>query len=265
MKTTNSFKYLIFTIFFVLTITACASSPKPTDKSSAVFTAAAETVSVQLTQSAEKIKTTPTPTSPPTSTSTIAIALASPSPVASGTVKPSATNPPISSTCDQLDFITDITTPDGTVLNPGTTFIKTWKLLNSGTCAWKTTYSLVFFGGDRLGGAQSVKLPQEVAPGTIIELSIELKAPDKAGSYTSYFKLENQNGERFGIKPNNSAFWVKINVGTSTSTPTSTTPTVPAVTSTPGITPSLAITTAVPTSSTPAVSLTPTPSNTPKP
>ena len=51
------------------------------------------------------------------------------------------------SSCDKAQFIADVTVPDGTVFAPGATFTKTWRLKNVGTCAWNTSYQLVFFSG----------------------------------------------------------------------------------------------------------------------
>ena len=54
--------------------------------------------------------------------------------------------------------------PDGTVLKPGEYFWKTWTLLNTGTCAWNTTYNLVYWSGDLLGGLTSYPAAYDVLP-----------------------------------------------------------------------------------------------------
>ena len=46
--------------------------------------------------------------------------------------------PPAVSYCDWMAFVTDVTIPDGTVLQPNETFVKTWRIKNIGTCAWNT-------------------------------------------------------------------------------------------------------------------------------
>jgi hypothetical protein len=56
-----------------------------------------------------------------------------------------ATIPP--SSCDKAQFITDVTVPDGTTFPAGTTFTKTWRLKNVGSCTWTTSYQLVFYSG----------------------------------------------------------------------------------------------------------------------
>ena len=52
--------------------------------------------------------------------------------------------------CDSAQFVSDLTFPDGSSVAPGAAFTKTWRLQNNGTCAWDTSYSLVWTGGDDL-------------------------------------------------------------------------------------------------------------------
>jgi len=47
------------------------------------------------------------------------------------------------SRCDAASFVRDVTVPDGTKMEPGDDFTKTWRLLNAGTCSWTTAYRLV--------------------------------------------------------------------------------------------------------------------------
>ena len=68
------------------------------------------------------------------------------------------------SLCDSAQYISDLTVPDGAAFAPGATFTKTWRLKNSGTCTWSTSYNLVWVGGDPLGAPLSVKLPVDVPP-----------------------------------------------------------------------------------------------------
>ena len=46
--------------------------------------------------------------------------------------------------CDAAAFVRDVTIPDGTIVEPGRDFTKTWRLKNVGTCSWTTAYALVF-------------------------------------------------------------------------------------------------------------------------
>jgi len=111
-----------------------------------------------------------------------------------------APTPPPVSTCDKAAFVTDVTIPDGTELAGGTTFTKTWRLQNVGTCTWTTSYRLVFSGGDLMGASSTAfNLPTSVAPGGTIDLSVNLTAPITAGNFIGYWKLRNASGTDFGV------------------------------------------------------------------
>ncbi len=122
--------------------------------------------------------------------------------------------PPLYSTCDKAAFVADVTIPDGTVLTGGTTFTKTWRLQNVGSCTWTTSYKMVFSGGDYMGASASMfNLPTSVAPGGTIDLSVNLTAPITAGNFIGYWKLRNASGADFGVGASGtSSFLVNINV-----------------------------------------------------
>jgi uncharacterized repeat protein (TIGR01451 family) len=125
-----------------------------------------------------------------------------------------AGGPPIVSACDRAAFVSDVTIPDGTIMAGGTAFTKTWRLQNVGTCTWTTSYKLVFAGGDFLGVSGSAfNLPNSVAPGGTIDLSLSLTAPITSGNFISYWKLRNASGTNFGVGASGtSAFLVSINI-----------------------------------------------------
>ena len=154
---------------------------------------------------------------PPTATPTYT---PGPAPV---TVPPSA--------CDKVQFIRDVTIPDGTVVQPGATFTKTWRLKNVGTCVWKKdTYQLVYFSGEQMGAPASVAFSQDVAVGQTVDISVNMKAPATPGSYRGFWMFKNASGAHFGIGAQaNKPWWVDIKVsgtpvtpGTATATATAT-------------------------------------------
>ncbi len=105
----------------------------------------------------------------------------------------------------------DITIPDGTVFAPGEPFTKVWRIINRGNCTWTEDYRLVWFSGTQLAALDGQTLPREVKPGESVDISLEMKAPDKEGSYQGNWKLANANQELFGIGPaGESPFWVFI-------------------------------------------------------
>lgn len=119
-------------------------------------------------------------------------------------------------TCDWVQFIADITVPDGTVYPAGQSFQKTWRLKNVGTCTWTTNYSLVLASGNAMGAPTSIKLVQSVAPGQTTDLQVTMVAPSTAGTYTGFWKLKNASGATFGIGATaNKSFWVEIRVSSS--------------------------------------------------
>lgn len=112
---------------------------------------------------------------------------------------------------DQAGFIADLTVPDDTEFEGGGAFVKSWRLQNTGTCTWTSSYSLVYSHGDQMSGPAVVPLMGAVAPGGTIDLSVSLVAPGTPGTYQGFWKLRNSGGLLFGLG-GNSAFWVRIKV-----------------------------------------------------
>jgi len=157
---------------------------------------------------------------PPTSTPT-----KTPAPI-------TVTVPP--SSCDKVQFIKDVTVPDGSIYAPGATFTKTWRLKNVGSCAWNTSYQLVFFSGAQMGAATSATFTKIVAVGETYDFSINLTAPNNPDSYRGFWMFKNANGALFGIGAQaNKPWWVDIRVSGPTVTPGGPTKT-PTPTLTPG-------------------------------
>lgn len=271
----KTIRVLILTLTIMM-LSACnlrGNSTPTAQKAELVFTSAAQTVSARLTQDIAAKPTQPVAT--PTPSNITLTPILSPSALpATNTLTPL---PPQATTasaaCDEAEFVADVTIPDGTTIQPGTKFTKTWQIRNSGTCTWKTTYSLVFSNGEQMGAAASVNLVKEVKPQEIIDISVLFTAPTAPGAYASYWKLANASGGKFGVRPGNSHIWVKIIVGGNTFTPTitgtpptatptllSATPTLTGVSSTltPTSTPTMSKTTSAANTSTSTPSITPT-------
>jgi Ig-like domain from next to BRCA1 gene len=117
-----------------------------------------------------------------------------------------ATTPPTLTatpdTCNQAQFVTDVTIPDGSSLFAGSSFVKTWRIKNIGTCAWNTNYALVTVSGDDLGAPAVMALPANVPPGGTIDLSVNLVAPATNGKYQQNFKLRSDTGLLFATGVN---------------------------------------------------------------
>ncbi len=157
----------------------------------------------------------------------------------------------------------DITIPDDSLISPGTSFIKTWKLVNIGSCTWSTSYYASFFYGDRMGALETVALKEAVLPAQSVEISIEMVAPIYPGTYQGNWKLSDPSGVLFGIGPNSdSPIWVRIIVPENPSNTATVTPgTTPTFSTT--VSPSATFT-ASPTQS-PSPTLTASPTQSPAP
>jgi hypothetical protein len=169
-----------------------------------------------------------------------------PQPTVTGTpptATPSKTPAPVTQTvapssCDRVQFVADVNFPDGSALQPGAQFTKTWRLKNVGSCAWSTSYELVFFSGEKLGAASSAKFPKNVAVGETVDVSINMTAPTATGTYRGYWMFKNANGALFGIGAQaNKPWWVDIKV-TGGPTVTPGTPSATATQGGPTVTPS---------------------------
>jgi hypothetical protein len=127
--------------------------------------------------------------------------------------KPDPTQEPTSTPrcVDSASLVKDVTIPDGSRMEPGESFTKTWRMRNTGTCTWTDTYDLVFLSGHHLDASTVVPLQGNVAPGQVVDLSARMKAPKATGTYWGYWILRNEVGAIFGLgEKANGPVWVKI-------------------------------------------------------
>lgn len=144
---------------------------------------------------------------------------ATPKPPTATAVPPTATAVPPTRTptatplpCNAATFVADVSIPDGTELEPGTSFTKTWRLKNIGACTWTESYDLVFVSGDQMDAPDTVAMPGDVGPGQVIDVSVDLVAPDHEGSYRGNWKLRDSSGRVFGLGRRGDTFFVDIRV-----------------------------------------------------
>ncbi len=182
----------------------------PTPSQEPILTAAEETEVVMTTETQAATPTqafaTLTPSGPKETATT--------APTATTTVTPSATPTPAAGTCtDLVKFVEDVTIPDNTQVLPAADFIKTWRLQNAGTCTWTSQYSLVFISGDQMNGTSPLPLTGTTAPGSTLDVSVNLKAPGSIGTYQGDWMLRNPGGSNFGSGTNASqSFYVLVKV-----------------------------------------------------
>ncbi|KAM3922815.1 next to BRCA1 gene 1 protein isoform 2-T2 [Leptodactylus fuscus] len=89
--------------------------------------------------------------------------------------------------------------PDGTHLQPGTRFIKHWRMKNTGNVKWSLDTKLKFMWGNlTLSSSSRKEAPvPSLLPGQMGILSVEFVAPALEGTYTSHWRLAHK-GEQFG-------------------------------------------------------------------
>jgi uncharacterized protein YkwD len=132
-------------------------------------------------------------------------------------IEATPTSPPQDRNCtDIAAFIMDVTVPDGTLYQPGETFVKTWRVKNAGTCTWDESYRLSFAGGDQLSGPPGNPIPV-TEPGELADVSVTLVAAPRGGQQSGNWKFRNYAGREFGTGvPPSLPLWVTINVAFTT-------------------------------------------------
>ncbi|MEP7134763.1 MAG: NBR1-Ig-like domain-containing protein [Chloroflexota bacterium] len=231
---------LLVLLTAALLLTACnvGATPAPTLDVNAMSTALVGTtiaqLSVQYTQTALAM---PTNTPAPTQTQVVLPTIALPTLDTSGAASPTldaaalptfsfvntpvtggsaATQAPVvlptsqgaqptasfNDACNSLAFEGDATIPDGTVLAPGTNFVKQWAVKNTGNCTWDDGYTLVYIGGTKPDlDPVNFKFTQKsdfVAPGQGINLGVTLTTPCTPGKYNGTWRMQSDNGYYFG-------------------------------------------------------------------
>jgi hypothetical protein len=199
-------KHIVLTLLLALLLAACApkETPMPTPDISAIQTAAAETVVADILAT-QNAAASLTPLASPTLEPT--------QPVVIGTITVTLTvgmlaTPGVLGTpglCDDAVWVSDPTIPDGSVMTPGQEFLKTWKVRNTGDCTWGAGYTIVYGGyNDKMSGVPAA-LTTTVIPNQEVDVSVQFKAPTKAGEYLSAWRMANPGGYAFG-----QFFFVKI-------------------------------------------------------
>ena len=98
---------------------------------------------------------------------------------------------------NDLDFLEDLTIPDGMLVNPGTTVEKEWRVKNSGTCNWNNAYSLHLISGSELG-VDPVQALVPARNGTETIIRLDFIAPAEPGRYEAKWQACDPDGKPFG-------------------------------------------------------------------
>ena len=197
--------YRIFAavITVALLLSACGSSAA---NESAIATSVAQTVQARSTPEALATATSPAPTATLSSLTLPAATVGAPTATGAAAVQ----------FCEASASLVGETFPDGTILQPGTVFTKTWSIQNSGTCVWDASWQLVFYGGALMDGVTVYNFPQPAQPGDTVEVPIILRAPAQGGQHTGEWMLKSPWGASFGVGQYSVPLSVSIVVGSIT-------------------------------------------------
>jgi hypothetical protein len=122
-----------------------------------------------------------------------------PTAAAGGSTGPTAS---LGDACNNNVFISDVTIPDGTTVNPGVNFDKVWQVKNTGSCTWDDGYSLVYIGGSNPDldpyNFQLKDKSDWVAGGATANLGLTLTTPCTPGDYQGTWRMRDDQGNYFG-------------------------------------------------------------------
>ena len=185
----------VFALSLTFILTACGQANsiatiKEVEAAGLTITATSTTTAMPQATSTTTPTETPSLTITPSPTATLASFTKTPLP------SPTAVLANLVA-CDSSAYVDDVTIPDGKKVTSGDVFKKTWRLKNTGTCAWTKDYSIVFVSGSSMDG-ETTKINKYVTPGKDANITVLLTAPDVEGTYTGYWQLTDRNGIRFG-------------------------------------------------------------------
>jgi uncharacterized protein YkwD len=210
-------KLFVVTALLALILSAC-SGQAPTE--TAILTATEAPVATAPISITEPPVSTETFAAPTDASASATATAETPQAAQTPTIDPSRpTNAP--DCTNSASFVADVTIPDNTNVAGGTTFTKTWRVSNTGTCVWGPDYTLTYYSDERLGAPDSVPLAITY-PGQTADISVDFVAPNTTGSHRGNFVIKNPAGLIMKIG-DDSRLWVIINVTvTTTITPTAT-------------------------------------------
>lgn len=104
----------------------------------------------------------------------------------------------LAASTNDAEFVSDVEPYiDGAVVAPGHVFVKGWRIRNTGTATWTSSYALAFVSGTNLATVTSVPLPP-LAPGQVGTVNVPMTAPLTPRLYRSTWRLRTPAGADFG-------------------------------------------------------------------
>lgn len=96
-----------------------------------------------------------------------------------------------------MQFVRDMSIPDGTTLGYDIDATKTWQIKNTGTCTWDASYTFNYVKGD-LFGPGSVTINKIVRPGETYDVSVPFRTPSYSAMFYGYWQMRAGSGANFG-------------------------------------------------------------------
>jgi hypothetical protein len=96
-----------------------------------------------------------------------------------------------------MTVIADVTIGDGESVATNTTFLKSWRVKNSGLERWPPGCHLRFCSGDNLSTVER-KMVEALDPGQVVDIHVEMRSPSSVGTYVSLWRMCLPTGTFFG-------------------------------------------------------------------
>jgi len=134
----------------------------------------------------------------PVKTGTTSAALPTAGALSTATLPALGTQPAVT-TADKAKLTSQSPT-DGTSFNQNEGFTMKWTLQNIGTTTWDSTYQVRLYAGPNFSGANKA-LETTVKPNGQTTISIDMRAPNTQGEYTTVWVITAPMGTTFTPSP----------------------------------------------------------------
>lgn len=190
LKSLILFGALLLAAFSAACAPVATPTVAPTLDLNPLRTEVAATVLAQIPQIlAQTPSVTPLPSATPQPTVTNTVQAVTETPVVSLTAGTPGDGTP---TGDKAKWVSQ-TIQDGTKFTPGEAFTMVWRLQNVGVTTWNSRFRLRHYTGETFGAPTEIQLANDVAPGQTIDISIDMKAPARAGEYRTDWVMSNES------------------------------------------------------------------------
>lgn len=122
-------------------------------------------------------------------------------------------SPALASCVNDAVFLSDLTVPDGTVVQPGQVLDKRWSVRNAGTCDWGPDYRLIAVPPNPFAGEAPLALyPARAGADAVWQVMV--RVPGQKGEIVGRWQAQAPDGTTFGQQ-----VFIKIEVANTTATP----------------------------------------------